>query len=121
MVDYSERLKAAMQARAVKPRELADVLRVSYQAIEKALDGRTKALSAPNNTYAARFLGVSSDWLATGEGQRERDAPPEAALTWPFGDYAPYESLSRGKKAQLAQIVSAFLAGAEPEMLEKRA
>lgn len=49
---------------------LAQKIGVSYQAAVKALAGDTKSLTAENNVKAARALGVNSEWLATGEGQR---------------------------------------------------
>jgi len=67
--DYSTRLQTAMQARGVSAQQLATQIGVSYQAVNKVLKGLSTAFSASNNAYAARFLGVSSDWLATGEGQ----------------------------------------------------
>lgn len=70
MVDYSERLKLALRQSGYTTQHLADALGISYQACKKALDGKTKAFSAANNQKAANFLGVSSEWLATG------DSPP---------------------------------------------
>lgn len=67
MVDYSERLKLAMQQSGYTTQMLADALGISYQAAKKALDGRTKAFTASNNQKAANLLGVSAEWLATGE------------------------------------------------------
>lgn len=48
---------------------LAEELGVSYVAVKKVLDGLTRAFTAENNSRAAAFLGVSPDWLATGEGE----------------------------------------------------
>lgn len=52
----------------VSTQAVADALGVSYQAIRRAEEGKTKALSAANNEKAAAFLNVSSRWLATGKG-----------------------------------------------------
>lgn len=68
MIEYSERLKAAMDERSVSVSQLAAGMGVSYQAVKRALDGLSKAFSAANNTKAAAFLRVSPDWLATGSG-----------------------------------------------------
>lgn len=46
---------------------LADALGISYQAVKKAVEGKTKAFSAENNAKTAQFLGVPSEWLATGQ------------------------------------------------------
>lgn len=112
MVEYGERLEAAMKARSVTTQQLADKLGISYQAVKKVLDGKSAAFTAPNNVYAARFLKISSDWLATGEGVME--ASKQGEMLWPFGDVAEYEALSEEKKAELGRIVRAFLAGAAP-------
>ena len=41
---------------------------MTNEAVGDVLLGKTKALTSENNARAARFLGVSPDWLATGEG-----------------------------------------------------
>ena len=66
---YAERLAAAMKHAGLKTQKLADQLGVSYQAIKKALDGKTKSLSAENSSRVAVMTGVSAHWLATGEGE----------------------------------------------------
>ena len=67
--DYKDRLLAAMQAVGVDEKQLAAALGVTQQAVRKVVKtAQTKALSAPNNAHAAARLGVSADWLATGEG-----------------------------------------------------
>lgn len=67
MVDYNERLKLALKQSGVTTQMLADGLGISYQAAKKAVDGKTKAFTAANNQKAANLLGVSAEWLATGE------------------------------------------------------
>lgn len=74
MDDYSQRLKHAMDLRSVKATQLSDALRISYQAVKKAMDGKSTSLSAENNSKAAAFLKVNPDWLATGKGQIEPTA-----------------------------------------------
>lgn len=68
MVDYKQRLQAAMDGAGVDSRQLAKGITVTYQAIYKVLNGLSKSLSAKNNEAAAEFLGVSSRWLSTGKG-----------------------------------------------------
>jgi len=63
---YKDRLTEAMKDAGVDIGQLADALDVSYQAIRKAVLGETKSLSAANSDAAARHLGVSPTWLATG-------------------------------------------------------
>jgi phage repressor protein C with HTH and peptisase S24 domain len=71
MIEYSDRLKAAMEARAASVSQLATGMGVSYQAVKRVLDGLSKAFSAANNARAAAFLLVNPDWLATGEGDMQ--------------------------------------------------
>lgn len=67
MVDYSERLKWAMGDR-VSVQKLADHLRITYQAVKKVVDGKTKAFSVEHHHRAAEFLAVDARWLGTGAG-----------------------------------------------------
>lgn len=83
MIEYSERLRSALETRKVSVSQLATGMGVSYQAVKRVLDGLSKAFSAANNTKAAAFLRVSPDWLATGTGSMDatfdvnvRPAPP---------------------------------------------
>lgn len=69
MVDYWERLSAALAHAQSSLKQLQENLGVSYQAMKKLEDGKTKSLSAQNSARAAQFLQVDSHWLATGEGK----------------------------------------------------
>lgn len=73
MVDYAERLKAAMNAAGVDTRALSNHLGLSYQGVRKVVLGENRHFDLPNHLAAARFLGVRSEWLALGEGTM-RDA-----------------------------------------------
>jgi transcriptional regulator with XRE-family HTH domain len=75
MVDYGERLKKAMEARSKSAHDVATYLGVSYQAVKKVLDGKTKCFSAPNHEDVCQFLGVSGRWLAKDEGEMHQEAP----------------------------------------------
>ncbi|NHC62202.1 S24 family peptidase [Paenalcaligenes suwonensis] len=77
MVDYSERLVWAMKRAGADERWLSGRLGVSYQAVKKVVDGKSSALNAANNSFAARLLGVNSDWLATGDGEPESEPSNE--------------------------------------------
>lgn len=77
MVDYADRLNDAMKAAGVSTSELARAIGISYQAVKKVREGLSSQFSTDNNIAAARRLGVNSDWLATGKGQRV--APPAVA------------------------------------------
>lgn len=59
-------------------KELASTLGCPVQASGMVITGggkRERGLSAENNVKAARYLGVDSDWLATGEGEMTPSAP----------------------------------------------
>lgn len=66
---YAERFQLALDQSKLSRPQLARELGVSAQAIGEVLKGATRSLSAENNSKAARILGVSSDWLATGHDQ----------------------------------------------------
>lgn len=68
MVEYKDRLAKAMKEAGKSTSALATELKVTYQAIDKVLKGNTKELTASNNSKAAKFLEVDTDWLATGKG-----------------------------------------------------
>lgn len=84
LMTYPERLLAAMEARKVRPVDLARELGVTRAAITHfktyQAQGKDYALSVGLSIKAARFLKVSHNWLALGEGQMgtEGDAAREA-------------------------------------------
>ena len=71
MNTYGERLKTALSARGRTRKELAAALYVSVQAIGEVIRGQTNEFTSSNNTKAARFLKVNSDWLASEIGAME--------------------------------------------------
>jgi transcriptional regulator with XRE-family HTH domain len=75
MTIYKDRLVTAMALADVKPAALAEQLGVSYQAVMKVLTGKSAYFDTPNNVRAARFLGVASDWLATGDDASGTQVP----------------------------------------------
>lgn len=83
---YGERLNMALTLARKTRRDLAQHLAVSEQAVGQVINGHTKALSAENTVRAARLLGCSAFWLATGEDGphkvSESLAPPY--MRWPF-------------------------------------
>lgn len=72
--DYSARLKQAMDAAGVDIPGFSKSLGISYQALRKALNGGR--LGMQNHAKAAKMLGVSGDWLATGKGERKTTNAP---------------------------------------------
>ena len=88
MVEYKDRLHAAMKARSCGTQELADAMGISYQAVRKAVLGLSGAFNAENNAKAAAYLRVSPDWLAANIGDMEPgEAPLQPVATvaaWPL-------------------------------------
>ncbi len=68
-----------MQRAGATTTALAAAIGVSYQAVKKVLGGSSAAFSAANNSKAAKFLGVNSHWLATGEGPKVAKEPANIA------------------------------------------
>ena len=77
MVELSERFQAALKHAGSTVSAVAAATGLSYQALKKVYDGKTKSQAAPNNRKIAEFLGVSSDWLSEGIGEM---TPPAAGL-----------------------------------------
>lgn len=78
--DYADRLALALQEQGMTPVELAALLGVKRQAIEKLLRGDSKSLNSKNNSLAAATLKVDPDWLATGKGQMRASLPNRPPL-----------------------------------------
>lgn len=66
--DYTGRFNRAMKDAGLDVSAVAEGIGLTYQAVKKVQLGTTKMLTAENNVKAARIMGVSSEWLATGEG-----------------------------------------------------
>jgi len=108
MVEYRDRLSAAMQAANVSASKLAEGLNTSYQAVKKVIDGKSSAFNAANNALAARLLGVSSDWLALGEGDMKSGvvAAPQPS-PWPFSTI-PEDQVRKLPPSQLNALQGAM-------------
>lgn len=109
MVEYRDRLAAAMKAASISASQLAEGLNTSYQAVKKVIDGKSSAFNAANNAIAARMLGVSSDWLALGDGQKDRGAlaTPAVANDWPFPEI-PEDQVRKLAPTQLNSLQGAL-------------
>ncbi|PRC93070.1 helix-turn-helix domain-containing protein [Solimicrobium silvestre] len=81
MKTYGDRLTESLRIAQKERQELADGIGVSVQAIGQVLAGKTKALTAENSAYAAKFLNVDAFWLATGHGSSTTKVNE---ATWPF-------------------------------------
>jgi phage repressor protein C with HTH and peptisase S24 domain len=88
---YSERLKSAMKSAGIDTAGLSRAVKISYQAVKKAVDGGK--FGTMNNIKAARALGVSSEWLATGKGDKYAADPNEPAA--PGGRFDNLDSIEQ--------------------------
>jgi transcriptional regulator with XRE-family HTH domain len=115
--DFGKRLQDALDSAGKTRAQLAAVLRstddtmgVSPSAIGQVISGATKALTAENCARAARFLGVSNYWLATGLGPM-RDQPAASGLV--VAERPPTFGLD---DEALVTALRAFLRRLEPAM-----
>lgn len=109
MIEYGERLEAALKARNTTISQLASGMGVSYQAVKRVIDGLSKAFSAANNTKAAAFLRISPDWLATGQGSMEMGFDANAKPA-PLG-MRPYPVISSIQAGALKEISAPYSPG----------
>lgn len=70
----SERIRMAMTATGISQIELARACGVKPPSVHGWLTGKAKFLRGENLLLAARALGVSQDWLATGAGNMHQQA-----------------------------------------------
>lgn len=125
MVDFSERLSAALAHAGTTSKDLQDYLGISYQAMKKLESGLSKSFTAENCARAARYLRVNWFWLATGEGAMLETALPPDSLrigevepslqkwsSWPFASITPdqYGQLSDAQRGMVEGYASGLLA-----------
>jgi len=68
MIPLSKRVAEAMEYSGKSQSEIASFVRISPPSVNDWLSGKTKRLKAETALAAARLMGVSADWLATGKG-----------------------------------------------------
>lgn len=68
---FAQRVKQAREARGMSMRKLADAAKVSHTAVSLLEAGRQEAVELTAAVALARALGVTVEWLVTGDG----DAP----------------------------------------------
>jgi phage repressor protein C with HTH and peptisase S24 domain len=86
-----DRILYAINKKGVSRRALARYCGISSAAVMAWTAGRTKELSAENALRASQFLGVSVEWLTTGQGSEDApvialssdDAPPPEVVAIP--------------------------------------
>jgi len=89
MVELSERFQAALKHANSSVSDVARATGLSYQALKKVLDGKTKSQDAKNNLAIAQYLGVSSEWLSSGEGEMLAVVAPGKG-NWASSESADY-------------------------------
>lgn len=78
--EFGRRLELALGDAKKTRKELADHLGVAPQSIGQVINGPTVAMTAENCAKAAKFLGVSGYWLATGDGEMIEKAGAVATM-----------------------------------------
>lgn len=105
-IDYGQRLEYAMRTRGVSVQQLAHYLGLSYQAVRQIVSGQSNAFSAGNHVRACSYLGISSEWLALGEGDMQSDSG-SATAHWPFSQVHPQDisRLSAQDKEEIEMLI----------------
>lgn len=73
-MSLAQRLTNAMAIKGISQAELARACNVKPPSVHGWLSGKAKFLRGENLLLAAAALGVSQQWLATGEGAMQADA-----------------------------------------------
>jgi phage repressor protein C with HTH and peptisase S24 domain len=107
MKTLAERLRAALDESGMNQSELARRIGLTRGAVSLWLSGSTTSLAGDNLLSAAKMLGVSPNWLATGRGRMKPAPAKEMAL-----DENPDYPAIRRVKIKLSAGVTGF--GVEP-------
>lgn len=119
METLAERLRWALAHSGLKKIDLAKACGITRAAVGFWFSGQTQALEGANLTNAARALGVSAHWLATGRGQRitKRDEPNVTyGITIAGPRHIPVISYIQAGKWR--EIVDAFPPGGADEYVQ---
>lgn len=121
MVDIShtfgERLRSAILRRAggaPSVNDLAKACGVSYQAVKKWMDADTPKIDALNAMAAAKFLGVSYEWLLTGKGPETESGWAQATTTALSTGEKINEYAAQPMASNVVESLSAFLEQLNP-------
>jgi len=97
---------------------------ISTQAAGQLKHGRSKSLSAENAARAARYLGVSTYWLCTGDGPMIEPTAIRPRRELPFRRVRHEDLLAlqdAGKLAEAESFILGLLSGVEPTGTKSRA
>lgn len=118
MTTLAERLTIAMSHRGMSQAELARRCGVSQPSVHGWLSGKAKFLRGENLLRAAAALGVSEEWLATGQGAmdqrpigglaKSQSARPDPATLSETQDFLERAFAALGKKFSLVAEADLF-------------
>ncbi len=100
----ADRLTAAMEASGLTQADLARACQVKPPSVHGWLNGKAKFLRGENLLRAAAALGVSQQWLATGEGSMKPSATWDANAKPSHIGMRPYPVISRIQAGALKEI-----------------
>lgn len=106
-IDYCERFVKAMADSKKDTHAVAKAVGITYQAVKKVEIGTTRMLAADNNVKAARFMGVDSEWLATGEARPAQGATQHSPAALRVA--AIYDQVSRKDRRHIDYAADAAL------------
>lgn len=69
------RLKKVLESKGLKIKEMSEVCDIPYRTLQNYLLGEREPSAKALSTIGTQ-LGVSLDWLLTGEGQMYKNTPP---------------------------------------------
>jgi hypothetical protein len=117
MAEYSERLLEAMAAAGYSKTRLHRALGISYQAVKKATEGGK--FGTTNHLAAAKLLGVASEWLESGRGERtQRPSPREAENRLAHGMSHPPVSIEQIVSMLWEELMSLKMKGELPPLIQ---
>lgn len=106
---YWDRLKPHLDARKWGAQQFADALGISYQAVKKVRDGGS--FGSANNLKAAKLLGLSPEWLATGKGSKYSAGDPNVEAGPDIKGKGRYPLISWVQAGEWTEICDNFQPG----------
>jgi phage repressor protein C with HTH and peptisase S24 domain len=113
----SKRLKIAMDEAGMSQAQLARACGVKPPSVNGWLSGKSKFLRGENLLMAARALGVSEDWLATGKGPMKiefDDLERPRSMTFSLSqsqDFHPTQSSAHSNRLAIPVLAAAASMG----------
>jgi transcriptional regulator with XRE-family HTH domain len=120
MVEIKQRFATAMARSGVRTTTLAKAMGVSYQAVKKILDGKTKMLTPENNLKAALCLDVDPNWLALGQGKPRMATGFEGSNFDLFEEVTIRESVTPEHKEESARLKALWKSQAKSSRLSQK-